>query len=159
MDVVGRALQGRWNFNSVFFFSFQDKESYTSWMKKSAGQIEEKTNGYNIMKQRLGHYSQESGLTVQLRGCVYGGNGRKTFWGTTQTRRVYCHRIYGKISNSGTNRRHFFALAASIVFGVGNKGKMYSLKFLYVHWSVELLTATDMAMVSSINSTYRHYQI
>lgn len=62
-----------------FFFSFQDKESYTSWMKKSAGQIEEKTNGYNIMKQRLGHYSQESGLTVQLRGCVYGGNGRKTF--------------------------------------------------------------------------------
>lgn len=59
-----------------------------------------------------------------------------------------------KPSISGENRRHFSAVVA--VFRVRSKGKMYSLKFPNVHSSVELLiqTATDLAMVSSMNSTY-----
>ena len=63
--------------------------------------------------------------------------------------------VGSKTSISGENRRHFSAVVA--VSRVRSKGKMYSLKFPNVHWSVELLiqTATDLAMVSSVNSTSR----
>ena len=63
--------------------------------------------------------------------------------------------VGSKTSISGENRRHFSAVVA--VSRVRSKGKMCSLKFPNVHWSVELLiqTATDLAMVSSMNSTFR----
>lgn len=155
----GKGFTREMKFQLSFFFSRIKNHIPGRWRKVQA-RLREKANGYKITeKQELGHYNQESGLITQLRSCMYGGNGRKTFWSTTRTRRVYCYWISGKISNSGGNRRHFFALVTGIVFRVGSKGKMYSLKFPYVHWSVELLTTTDLPMVSSMNSTYRCYQI
>lgn len=157
--MLGDRLHRGGETTAQYFFRMRS-HSPGRWRK---GQVRPrgKENGYKITeKQKLSHYSQWRDLVVQLRDCAYGSSGRKTFQGSAQPRRVFCHRIWedSTTSNSGGTRKHFFALLAGIVFRVSSKGKMYSLKFPDVHWSAQLLTATDMATVSSINSTYRCYR-